>query len=104
MPHIQQTPTKVIQNYSWRVSFALELRRSLMLSLIIGIQAMGGNGLEISISLSNPWNDWGGGTVGKARYLVQLMRAYGVTKPVFLDEISFICGFDANISDQISVV
>jgi hypothetical protein len=49
----------------------------------------------------NPWVDWGGGTVGKARYLNQLMQAYGVTKPVFLDETSFICGFDPNYPDNV---
>jgi hypothetical protein len=43
---------------------------------------------------SSAWNGWGGGTVGKARYLRQLMQAYGVSKPVFLTETSFICPYD----------
>lgn len=40
------------------------------------------------------WFDWGGATVGKARYLRQVMQAYGVSKPVFLNETSFICAYD----------
>lgn len=39
----------------------------------------------------NSWLSWGGGTVGKARYLRQLMQAYGVSKPVFLNETAFGC-------------
>ena len=40
------------------------------------------------------WSDWGGGTVGKARYLRQLMQAYGVSKPVFLNETAFMCPYN----------
>jgi hypothetical protein len=49
---------------------------------------------------SNPWIGWGGGSVGKARYLRQLMQAYGVSKPLFLDETSFICPYDSRYPDR----
>ena len=49
----------------------------------------------------NPWVNWGGGTVGKAGYLRQLMQAYSVTKPVFLNETSFICGYDPHYPDNV---
>jgi hypothetical protein len=39
----------------------------------------------------SPWDAWGGGAVGKARYLRQLMDQYGVDKPVFLNETSLMC-------------
>jgi hypothetical protein len=42
----------------------------------------------------SPWNDLGGGVIGKARYLRQLMREYGVKKPVVLNETSFSCPND----------
>jgi hypothetical protein len=41
-----------------------------------------------------PWASWGGGTVGKARYLRQVMQTYGVSKPVFLNETAFGCPYD----------
>ena len=50
--------------------------------------------------LLQPWSEWGGGTVGKARYLRQLMQRYGVSKPVFLDETSFICAYDPIYPDR----
>jgi len=40
---------------------------------------------------NNVWNTLGGGTVGKARYLRQLMQEYGVEKPVFLNETGLGC-------------
>jgi hypothetical protein len=42
----------------------------------------------------NEWDALGGGVVGKARYLRELMRQYGVDKPLFLNEISFTCPND----------
>jgi hypothetical protein len=42
----------------------------------------------------NQWYSWGGGTVGKARYLRQTMTAYGVDKPVVLNETGFGCKED----------
>jgi hypothetical protein len=40
------------------------------------------------------WASWGGGTVGKARFLRQVMEAYGVSKQVVLDETAFGCPYD----------
>jgi hypothetical protein len=40
---------------------------------------------------SNSWVSWGGGTVGKARFLRQLMAEYGVSKPVILNETGLSC-------------
>jgi len=37
------------------------------------------------------WDSWGGNIVGKARYLRQVMSAYGVDKPVFADETGLMC-------------
>ncbi len=37
------------------------------------------------------WNDRGGGVVGKAHFLREIMQQYGVNKPVFLNETSFAC-------------
>ncbi|MFZ5917906.1 MAG: hypothetical protein ACOYZ7_13275 [Chloroflexota bacterium] len=37
------------------------------------------------------WDSWGGGAVGKARYLRQTMSQYGVDKPLFLNETSLMC-------------
>ena len=42
----------------------------------------------------SPWTEWGGGVVGKARYLRQLMAQYGVRKPVVLNETAFACPND----------
>jgi hypothetical protein len=39
----------------------------------------------------NNWTSTGGGVVGKARYLRQLMSEYGVSKPLFLNETGFGC-------------
>jgi hypothetical protein len=40
---------------------------------------------------NSPWDVLGGGTVGKARYLRQLMSEFGVDKPLFLNETGFGC-------------
>lgn len=42
-------------------------------------------------AIGGPWDAWGGGYVGKARYLRQLMSQYGVDKPVFLNETGLMC-------------
>jgi hypothetical protein len=39
----------------------------------------------------NPWESWGGGVIGKARYLRNVMAEYGITKPVVLNETGFGC-------------
>jgi hypothetical protein len=43
---------------------------------------------------SSPWAAWGGGVVGKAAYLRQVMGDYGVNKPVFLNEVAMGCPND----------
>lgn len=42
-------------------------------------------------SLSGDWYSWGGWTLGKARFLRQMMAAYGVDKPLFLNETALGC-------------
>ncbi len=42
-------------------------------------------------SANGPWDAWGGGILGKARFLRQIMADYGVSKPVFLNESGFGC-------------
>jgi hypothetical protein len=37
------------------------------------------------------WADWGGGTVGKARFLRQTMDEYGVKKRIVLNETALMC-------------
>ena len=37
------------------------------------------------------WSDWGGGTIGKAQFLRQIMDEYGVDKPVVLNETGLMC-------------
>jgi hypothetical protein len=37
------------------------------------------------------WSSWGGWTLGKARYLRQIMAQYGVDKPLFLNETALGC-------------
>ena len=39
----------------------------------------------------SPWYSWGGGVLGKARFLRQIMSAYGVDKPLYVDEIGLTC-------------
>jgi hypothetical protein len=43
---------------------------------------------------SGDWQPWGGYTVGKARFLRQIMAGYGVTKPLFLNETTLGCNDD----------
>jgi hypothetical protein len=40
---------------------------------------------------SGSWKDWGGGTVGKARYLRNILNSYNLDKPVFLNETAMGC-------------
>lgn len=40
------------------------------------------------------WQNLGGGVLGKARFLRQIMSEYGVSKPVFLNEMGFACPND----------
>jgi hypothetical protein len=54
--------------------------------------------IDFDIS-SSTWMTMGGGTVGKARYLRQQMQAYGVSKPVFLNETAFGCPYDIRYPD-----
>jgi hypothetical protein len=42
------------------------------------------------------WDAQGGGVVGKARYLRELMQSYGVDKALFLNETSFTCPNDVS--------
>jgi hypothetical protein len=44
--------------------------------------------------LSGPWVAWGGGVVGKARYLRQIMKEYNVDKPLIQGEIGIGCRSD----------
>jgi hypothetical protein len=37
------------------------------------------------------WDGWGGGTLGKARFLRQMMAATGVNKPLIMNETSLMC-------------
>jgi hypothetical protein len=41
-----------------------------------------------------PWQSWGGWTLGKARFLRQIMDEYGVDKPLFLNETALGCNPD----------
>lgn len=38
-----------------------------------------------------PWNEYGGGVRGKAAYLRDKMADYGVSKPLFINEIALMC-------------
>jgi hypothetical protein len=40
---------------------------------------------------AGPWTSWGGNVLGKAAYLRQTAAAFGVTKPLFLDETGLMC-------------
>ena len=50
--------------------------------------------LDYDYGIGGEWDRLGGGIVGKARYLRQIMQGYGVSKPLFINEISFICPND----------
>ena len=43
--------------------------------------------------VNSPWfgDTWGGAVLGKARFLREIMGAYGVQKPLFVDEVSLTC-------------
>jgi hypothetical protein len=45
-------------------------------------------------TLSGDWYSWGGWTLGKARFLRQVMALYGVNKSLFLNETSLGCNPD----------
>ncbi len=47
--------------------------------------------IDYDNALAGPWKDLGGGIVGKASFLRQLMSPYGVDKPVFLNETGLMC-------------
>ena len=50
------------------------------------------DGLRVDYDLHAPhWAPWGGWTLGKARYLRQMMAEYDVDKPVYLDETALGC-------------
>ena len=42
-------------------------------------------------NIGGPWDAWGGGFVGKATFLRQMMAQYGVEKPLFLNETGMMC-------------
>jgi len=48
---------------------------------------------------SGQWYAWGGGVIGKARFLRQHMAQYGVDKPIFLNETGFGCADTAYYCD-----
>lgn len=50
-----------------------------------------GERIDHDNAIGGPWDSWGGGYVGKARYLRQIMDQYGVDKPVFLNETGLMC-------------
>jgi hypothetical protein len=43
---------------------------------------------------NGPWDEFGGGVIGKAAFLRQYMQDYGVDKPVVLNESAFGCPND----------
>jgi hypothetical protein len=49
--------------------------------------------------LYGPWYSLGGGVIGKARYLRQIMSEYGVNIPLFLNETGFGCSETNNDCD-----
>ena len=44
--------------------------------------------------MPSPWRTRGGWTLGKARFLREMMAPYGVDKPLFLDETALGCSID----------
>jgi hypothetical protein len=50
--------------------------------------------MDYDLAAGTPWEAWGGGTVGKARYLRQIMQAFGVSKPLSLNETGLGCPND----------
>lgn len=50
-----------------------------------------GTSFDSDNAVGGPWDPLGGGTVGKARFLRQIMAEYGVNKPVVLNESGFGC-------------
>jgi hypothetical protein len=56
--------------------------------------------LDYDLNPANRWYAWGGLLAGKARFLRQVMQQYGVSKPLFVNEIGLTCpeqlGYCAN--------
>lgn len=50
--------------------------------------------IDAEAFLSGPWNVWGGGIVGKIKYLRDMLAAYGVQKPLVINEIGVGCDTD----------
>jgi hypothetical protein len=51
-----------------------------------------GSNIDHDLNIPNgKWNSWGGGTLGKALFLRQTMQAYGVDKPLVLNETAMGC-------------
>jgi hypothetical protein len=55
-----------------------------------------GDTIDSDTHLSGPWIERGGGVLGKARYLRQIMKEYNVDKPLILGEIGIGCRNDFN--------
>jgi len=53
-----------------------------------------GQDADYDNGLPTQWKEMGGWTLGKARYLRQIMAEYGVDKPLFLDETALGCNDD----------
>ncbi|NTU81228.1 MAG: glycoside hydrolase family 5 protein [Chloroflexales bacterium] len=47
--------------------------------------------IDYDLEAGNGWRDYGGWTVGKARYLRGVMQRYGLNKPLWLDETGLLC-------------
>lgn len=61
---------------------------------VVGYHAYGYYGnvrLDFDNAVEGPWSSWGGRTVGKAQYVQDLLAAYGVSKPVVLNEAALTC-------------
>jgi hypothetical protein len=50
-----------------------------------------GERIDYDLHSSTWWSPWGGWTLGKARFLRQIMDQYGVDKPLFLNETALGC-------------
>jgi hypothetical protein len=50
-----------------------------------------GSRIDYDLGIGGQWEAWGGGTIGKARYLRQVMQAYGVSKPLSINETGLGC-------------
>jgi hypothetical protein len=50
-----------------------------------------GQMVDAELYLSGPWNELGGGVVGKIRYLRDIMQSYKVDKPMVINEVGVGC-------------